>query len=202
MKNVFCVGRNYREHAQELGNALPEAPLIFGKFTHAVVPAAGRVALPPGRGEIQHELELVLWFTAAHTPGRPFQMAAGGVALGLDLTDRAAQQQLKAAGQPWEFAKSFRGSAVITDVYAALDWERIAATPFELWVDGVRRQAGRAQEMVFSLQTLADHVAQHFGLAAGDLLFTGTPAGVGPLAPGQRVRMVFGGTEWGAFTLA
>jgi fumarylpyruvate hydrolase len=192
VRNVFCVGRNYRDHAVELGNDVPTSPMIFGKPTHAVHRAEGTIALPSGRTNIHHELEIVLWMNGEPTPGSDFRDFVGGVALGLDLTDRDAQSQLKAAGHPWEYAKGFKNSALVSDFYVVDDWDALVRTPFSLFVNGKRVQFGVASEMIFSFQTLVDFVNEHFGLMQGDILFTGTPAGVGALHSGDVLELFFG----------
>jgi fumarylpyruvate hydrolase len=192
VRNVFCVGRNYRDHAVELGNDVPTSPMIFGKSTHAVHRAEGTIALPEQRTTIHHELEIVLWMKGEPKLGRDFREFVGGVALGLDLTDRDAQNRLKAAGHPWEFAKGFKNSALVSDFYVVDDWDALIQTPFSLFVNGHRVQHGAASDMIFSFQTLVDFVSEHFGLMQGDILFTGTPAGVGPLHSGDVLELVFG----------
>ncbi|MCL6594428.1 MAG: fumarylacetoacetate hydrolase family protein [Alicyclobacillus sp.] len=177
-ENVFCVGRNYREHAAELGNEVPDQPMIFGKSTHTLVPASGQVALPAGRNNIHHELEIVLWIQSPYQPGARLQELVGGVGLGIDLTDRDAQNILKKKGHPWEFAKGFLGSSVVTDLYKVDDWQALLETPFALRLNGRTVQAGQAKDMIFDMQTLVDYIGRHFGLAAGDLIYTGTPEGV------------------------
>jgi fumarylpyruvate hydrolase len=189
VRNVFCVGRNYRDHALELGNQVPDRPLIFGKSTHAVVPAQNTLVLPEHRMNIHHELEIVLWIKSRYTTGSAVHELVDGVALGLDLTDRDAQSELKAKGQPWEYAKGFKGSAVISDFYQVADWKGLNDANFSLHINGGIVQSGFPRDMLFSLQTLVDYVGQHFGLDAGDVLFTGTPAGVGPLASGDVLEL-------------
>ncbi|MCY0888390.1 MAG: fumarylacetoacetate hydrolase family protein [Alicyclobacillaceae bacterium] len=185
IRNIFCVGRNYRDHATELGNEVPAEPLIFGKSTHALASASHPIKLPRGRANIHHELEWVLFIARDHVVSRPFSDCVGGVALGLDLTDRDAQNRLKAAGQPWELAKGFPGSAVVTDFYTVQDWEEFSHLSFSLVSDGRALQRATAAEMIFPWQVLVDYVGEHFGLQAGDILYTGTPAGVGRLTAGQ-----------------
>ncbi|MCL6452552.1 MAG: fumarylacetoacetate hydrolase family protein [Alicyclobacillus sp.] len=202
VRNIYCVGRNYRDHATELGNAVPTEPMLFGKWTHAMVPCGGELRLPKGRTNIHHELELVLWLQRPYEPGTEWTEYVGGIALGLDLTDRDAQSRLKAAGQPWEDAKSFRGSGVVTDFYPVVDWAALLDTPFALEKNGAVVQEGRAAEMVFPFAQLLHHVGSRYGFGPGDLLFTGTPAGVGPLFPGDALRLLVDGDLWGTCTVS
>lgn len=201
VRNVFCVGRNYRDHAIELGNEVPERPMIFAKPTHAVVAANGEVKLPHERTNIHHELEIVLWLKDDYQPGAQLQELVGGVALGLDLTDRDAQNELKKKGHPWEFAKGFRNSAVISDFYSSHDWLSILDTQFSLAINGEVRQVGFARDMMFSFADLIDYIGIHFGLKAGDIIFTGTPAGVGPVASGDAVQFQFADEVWANFKI-
>lgn len=196
VRNVFCVGRNYRDHAVELGNDVPTQPMIFGKSTHAVVPAVGTVRLPQGRSNIHHELELVLWIKGPWHAGARLEELVGGISLGLDLTDRDAQSVLKAKGHPWEFAKGFIGSAVVSDVYAVEDWAEVQDAPFSFAIGDTVVQSGVPRDMLFSFQTLLDYVGTHFGLNTGDILFTGTPAGVGPLHRGDTLEFRLGNEVW------
>lgn len=203
VKNIFCVGRNYGEHALELGNAVPTEPMIFGKCTHAAIAADGDIQLPAGSTDVHHELEVVLWISRDYEPGIQVADITGGIALGLDLTDREAQNKLKAKGHPWEFAKGFRHSAVLTSFYTLRpeEWGSAMTTPFSLTLvepGGMRTaQVGRMAEMIFSLQTLVDFVGRRFDLRPGDILYSGTPAGVGPLTDGIEAHLRFGDATWG-----
>lgn len=197
VRNIFCVGRNYVDHAKELGNAVPTSPLIFCKTTHALAEAAGRLLLPKDKSNIHHEVEIVLYIEKDHVPGQPFQESVGGIALGLDLTDRDMQSKLKAAGQPWELAKGFPSSAVITDFHQVVDWDALADTSFTLKKNGNVAQTGVARDMLFSWQVLLDYIAQQFTLKAHDIVYTGTPAGVGALSAGDKLELIFDGDTWG-----
>src|SRR5579875_1787495 len=202
VRNIFCVGRNYRDHAAELGNKVPTSPMIFGKFTHALVAARGQVPFPAGRPEIHHELEIVLWIDRTLADGDKPEQAVGAIALGLDLTDRALQSQLKAQGHPWEAAKSFRHSAIVSDFYTVSSFTDVIDSTFAMTVNGRKVQVGQPHDMVFSFADLIRHCAQTYGLGHGDLLFTGTPAGVGPLQPGDEVVLTMNGQTWASFSLA
>lgn len=201
VNNVFCVGRNYVNHAVELGNAIPQKPMIFGKSTHALAAAEGEVALPVEHANIHHELEIVLIFGDEFSDHDAWQQAVAGVGLGLDLTDRDAQNELKANGHPWEYAKGFRNSAVLTDVYEVNDWPGLAHETFRLEKNGAVVQSGTAAEMLFDFRTLCAFIHRRFGLSKGDIVFTGTPAGVAQLTPGDDLRLVFGATVFGEVTV-
>ncbi len=204
-RNIFCVGRNYAEHARELGNAVPERPMIFGKFTHSLIEAKGDVpVIPDGAdlSEIHHELEIVLLFERDYRPDIDPASLVGGIALGLDLTDRTVQNRLKAAGHPWELAKAFKNSAVVTDFYRVTVFDALNDIGFSLRINGRQVQVGYARDMIFSMTELTHYVGKTFGLKAGDMLFTGTPEGVGPLAIGDGLEMFFGDNLWGTCTVA
>ncbi|MCY0876813.1 MAG: fumarylacetoacetate hydrolase family protein [Firmicutes bacterium] len=208
VRNIFCVGRNYGEHARELGNDVPAEPIIFGKSTHAAMAIPGTgivdVSLPSTRDNIHYETEVVLWISREYQRGMKVSDMVSGIALGLDLTDRDAQNRLKAQGQPWEYAKGFRHSAVWTDFYSVTEaeWDQVHQTPFTMVLErgGQQRvaQEGQLSEMIFPLQTLIDYVGQRFYLAPGDVLYTGTPAGVGPLQTGDVAQLSYGDKLWGS----
>ena len=185
---VICIGRNYADHATELGNAVPDEPVFFLKPETAVVYPGKPVKLPTNLGEIHHELEVVVAIDG-YGKDIPANMALGFVGwytLGLDLTARTVQEQLKAKGLPWEKAKAFDGSAVIGDVAlplaAGMD---LRSSSIELKKNGVTVQEGRTRDMIFPVADLIAHVSRYMTLEPGDLIFTGTPAGVGPMAVGD-----------------
>ncbi|WP_367307294.1 fumarylacetoacetate hydrolase family protein [Alicyclobacillus acidocaldarius] len=199
VRNIFCVGRNFRDHASELGNQVPDSPMIFGKFTHALVPASGEVRYPTGRSDVHHELEIVLFLKDTPSRERPLE-AVGAVALGIDLTDRELQSALKQKGYPWEAAKSFRHSAIVTDLYRFDDFAAdVENARFALEKNGQVVQEGVPSDMVFSFSDLILHCLEVYGLAAGDILFTGTPSGVGPVHPGDELTLSMNGEAWGTF---
>lgn len=199
IRNIFCVGRNYREHANELNNAVPTEPMIFAKPTHSLSAATGVVTLPADRTSIHYELEIVLYIAQPVTASSTARDVVGAVALGLDLTDRDAQDKLKAKGHPWELAKGFVGSAVVSDFYQFDDFSQVRDATFQFELNGAIVQTGHPTDMVFDFDTLIQHVHHHFGLTQGDILFTGTPAGVGPLRDGDTGRFYMNGQTWADF---
>lgn len=201
IRNIFCVGRNYREHAAELGNAVPEKPMIFGKFTHSLVCASQTVAMPPSRDVLHHELEIVLYIDKPVTRSSRAMDVVGAVALGLDLTDRAAQNVLKEKGHPWEFAKSFVRSAIVSDFYHTDSFADVERSKFELTVNERLVQTGTPSDMVFDFDTLVQYCHLHYGLNAGDILYTGTPPGVGPIKAGDRLVMTWNGETVASFSM-
>jgi len=188
---IFCIGRNYVEHAAELANPLPAAPVIFMKPPSSLVRAGAPIHFPCHAHELHHEVELVVKIGRAGRVGEPDQAPSyvAGLSLGLDLTLRDLQRQLKQKGLPWEAAKAFDQSAPIGDFVAydaSMDLDNIA---FRCSVNGVQRQAGNSRDMIFPVGRLLVELSRIWVLQPGDLLFTGTPAGVGPLRIGDRVEI-------------
>ncbi len=189
---IICIGKNYLDHARELGDAVPEKPVLFLKPASACVELppdeAGEdppeVALPHGRGEIHHEAEIVARLDAH---GR-----ITAVTLGLDLTLRELQARLKKAGHPWEISKAFPNSAIVGPWIPAAEFPDFLDLPFTLAIDGKVVQSGTGSQMRLKPAECAAYAAEHFALRDGDLLFTGTPAGVGPVRAGQTATL-----EWG-----
>lgn len=181
---IVCIGRNYGAHARELGNAVPDEPVVFLKPESALVPLSGPLTLPAFSPDVHHEVELV--YTIARRNGRA---VADRVTLGLDLTARDLQRALKEKGLPWEKAKAFDGSAYVAKARLALEsFPADHPIDFMLKRNGHVVQSGHSGEMIFDVATLIAHVERYMLLQPGDLLFTGTPAGVGPLAPGDQLE--------------
>ncbi|HZG56370.1 fumarylacetoacetate hydrolase family protein [Paenibacillus sp.] len=201
-RNVYCIGRNYALHAKELGNDVPAAPMAFLKPTHAIVPVAGTIAMPAGVGEVHHEAEIVLRVSKPYAPGARVEELVDRMTLGLDFTLRDVQSTLKKQGHPWLAAKGFRNSAPICGWMPFPGAAAVEATPFELRKNGETTQRGFARDMIFSFQTLLDHLGSTYGLDAGDVVFTGTPAGVGPVRDGDALELLWDGQVIGACTIA
>lgn len=180
---IICIGRNYGEHTKELGNALPEEPVVFLKPESTLLQQGGPIKLPRFSNDIHHEIELV--YRLARNNGK---VEANGVTIGLDLTARDVQQELKKKGLPWEKAKAFDGSAYVALPFAGEAPAGLTYQTFSLKKNGVVVQEGHNGEMIFDVVTLIAHVERYMRIETGDLLFTGTPAGVGPIAPGDRLE--------------
>ncbi|WP_106766330.1 fumarylacetoacetate hydrolase family protein [Paenibacillus faecalis] len=193
VNNVFCVGRNYRLHAAELGNAVPEEPLIFLKPSHAVVPLDGsRLAMPKGRGTVHFEGEIVIQASRDYTPGMTVDELVEVMALGFDFTLRDVQSVIKEKGHPWTAAKGFKNSAPLTAYITFPGNDQLSQTDFTVLKNGKEKQRGNAGDMIFSLQHIIDYIGHHYGLGNGDLIFTGTPAGVGPVDRGDVLELFWG----------
>lgn len=200
-RNIYCVGRNYRLHAAELGNAVPESPMIFSKPMHAAVPMDGQeILLPGGQGEIHYEAELVWIAGRQYEPGMALHELYTHFTVGLDLTLRDVQDGLKAKGYPWLAAKGFRHAAPLGRWLRYEPDAELHGDTFAMRLNGVEVQRGDAADMVFGLAELTAHVGGIYGIGPGDLLFTGTPAGVGKLASGDSAELLWRGESVGAAT--
>lgn len=201
--NVFCVGRNYQAHIEELNNQRPKEPVWFMKPTHSVVfcKQDERIILPGGQGEVHYEVELVIQMKADYLPNQPLETLIGSVALGLDLTLREVQSDLKAKRLPWLRSKGFKNSAVLTESLPYSSLENVAETKFQLKINNQVVQDGNTRLMIFNLTELLTSCWEQFDLKAGDIIFTGTPAGVGALADGDQVEMYLNDGCLGGFVV-
>jgi fumarylpyruvate hydrolase len=198
IRNVYCVGRNYKLHAAELGNSVPESPMIFMKPTHAVVPMNGEaIRFPAAFGSIHYEAELVVKIGKPYENGVKAQDIIDSFALGIDFTMREVQDILKTKQHPWLKAKGFKASAPLTEFQQLSSLEELSAETFSLTINGMEKQRGHIEDMIFNLQHLVDEVGTHYGLKAGDIIFTGTPAGVGPIKDGDQMKLFWGETLLG-----
>ncbi|MDP1775234.1 MAG: fumarylacetoacetate hydrolase family protein, partial [Moraxellaceae bacterium] len=189
---LVCIGRNYAAHAKELGNAVPDAPMLFLKPATALVPLHQPIHIPQGRGECHHETEICVLIgqtLSGHVTKEQVRQAVVGIGLGLDLTLRDVQQQLKQQGHPWEVAKAFDSAAPMGTFLPAdkfTDWHAIE---FELLVNGQCRQAGCSADMITSIEVMLEFIAGIFTLQPGDIVMTGTPEGVAALKPNDRLSL-------------
>ncbi|MDF9433779.1 fumarylacetoacetate hydrolase family protein [Chromohalobacter israelensis] len=188
---IVCVGRNYAEHARELDNPVPSAPLLFIKPATSAVPMAHDIAEPFTRGEVHFETELALLIgkRLSGASAEAAQQAVAGLGLALDLTLRDVQSQLKEQGHPWEIAKAFDGACPLSPFVALHEVPDWAALRFTLDIDGERRQTGETRDMLFAIPELLAEMSRHFTLQPGDVVLTGTPAGVGPLPRNARLSL-------------
>ncbi|WP_263261404.1 fumarylacetoacetate hydrolase family protein [Pseudomonas sp. RIT-PI-S] len=194
---VVCIGRNYAEHAHELNNPIPTEPLLFIKPGSCVVPADGGFKIPAERGAVHYETEIaVLLGKALSTQPSEEEVldAISGFAPALDLTLRDVQARLKEKGLPWELAKSFDGACVLAPFVAAGTFPDLTDIPVRLTLNGEVRQDGSSALMLNPIVPMIQHMAAQFSLLAGDVILTGTPAGVGPLASGDELVLELPGT--------
>lgn len=193
---IYCVGRNFAEHVREMGGAPAEPaargrPVFFLKPADAIV-RDGIVPYPPGTRELHHEVELVVALGADAVPGelaRTDAMAlVAGVGVGLDLTRRDLQAEAKAKGLPWDIGKAFDFSAPISAFVPIDEVGDLATHTLSLEVNGERRQHGSLADLIWDVADILHELSKLYWLRAGDLVFMGTPAGVGPLQPGDSFR--------------
>ena len=196
VRRVYCVGRNFADHAREMGASVPASkaergtPVFFLKPADAVV-VDGVVPYPPGTRELHHEVELVVALgrdaPAGTLPREDADALVFGYGVGLDLTRRDLQAAAKAKGLPWDTGKSFDHSAPVSElVPAATLGGGPYARSLSLQVNGERRQHGALADLVWDVGDILQELSRLYALRAGDLVFMGTPAGVGPLQPGDR----------------
>ena len=188
VRRIYCVGRNYADHAREMGHDPErEPPFFFSKPADAIVPGGGDVAYPPQTANLQHEVELVV--ALAHG-GRdiPVSAAAGaifGYAVGFDLTRRDVQQRAKDKGHPWDMGKGFEQSAPLSAIVPVAAIGHPMAGAITLRVNGEARQSGDLRQMTWSVPEVIAKLSEYVTLAPGDLIFTGTPAGVSTVVRGD-----------------
>lgn len=183
--NIWAIGRNYRAHASELGNPVPESPLIFLKSGDCFELEKSFIELPHWSIEIHHEVELLLRLNE--------QKKVSHAAIALDLTERHYQGQAKQKGQPWTLAKSFKGSCPSSAFFPVSSWQELENLELKLWVNDELRQHGHTRDMIFPIPHIIAFIDQHFPLQHQDLILTGTPEGVGPLQAGDIVRAAIPG---------
>lgn len=195
VRRIYCVGRNYAEHAREMGHdPQKEPPFFFSKPADAVVSGAAVLPFPPRTAELHHEVELVV---ALHQRGVNVGIADAasmifGHAVGIDLTRRDLQAEAKKSGRPWDMAKGFDHSAPIGPMMLGIP---PTSGAISLSIDGKVRQSGDLKDMIWSVAEIIAALSTYVEVAPGDLIFTGTPAGVGPIRPGELVRGVIAGIE-------
>ena len=191
VRRVYCVGRNYADHAREMGmDPNREPPFFFGKPHDVLVPGGGEVPYPPATSNLHYEVELVV---ALSKGGRDISVAEAmghiyGYAVGIDLTRRDLQAKAKDKGQPWDTAKGFDQSAPISTIVPVTSGGHRESGAIWLTVNGVEKQRGDLSQMTWSVPEVIAHISRFMELAPGDLLFTGTPSGVGPIVRGDRIR--------------
>ncbi|MSR74156.1 MAG: fumarylacetoacetate hydrolase family protein [Planctomycetes bacterium] len=192
---IVCVGRNYAEHAREMGAELPEEPVLFLKPSTALLLNPTVIHLPSFSHDVHHEVELVLRVAKRlrRATVEEALTAVDGVAVGLDLTARDLQAKAKQAGLPWAVAKGFDGAAPISELSAVSSLAALALTTLGLQVNGVLRQQGSCAQMLWPLPHLLAFISTRFTLEPGDLVFTGTPSGVAALRPGDQVIALLDG---------
>ena len=202
VRRVYCVGQNYAEHAREMGGSGREKPVFFDKPADALT-TAERVPYPPATGNLHHEVELVVALAGGGRDLAPREAAARiyGYAVGCDLTRRDHQAAAKKRGGPWTTAKGFDHSAPVSPIQPAERAGNPQAAEISLAVNGLMRQRADTTDMIWSVPEVIAELSKLVELKAGDLLFTGTPAGVGPLERGDVVGCRIEGVGTLAFSI-
>jgi len=191
---IICIGRNYAAHIEELKNETPGNPVVFLKPDTALLKSGSPFYYPDFSKNIHHEAELVLKickegkYIQRQFAHRYFEE----IGLGIDFTARDLQDQCKAKGLPWEIAKGFNGAAPIGDFMPVTEFSDLKNIDFHLSINGELKQKGNTSLMLFDFGTIIEYVSQFFTLKKGDLIYTGTPAGVGPVAVGDRLEGFIG----------
>jgi len=193
-KKIICVGRNYKEHAAELGNKLTQKPLIFFKPTSAYIAQGEPIKIPMGCKNLQHEVEfgVIVGRRATKIDQSKAWDYVGGYALALDMTARDFQDEAKKQGHPWLMAKGFDTSCPVSDY---IPKDRIPDPHnIDIWlkVNGQVKQKGNTKDMIFDIPTMLAHATQFVTMEPGDLLLTGTPSGVTTLKPGDEIECGLG----------
>ena len=192
---IFCIGRNYADHAKELNNPVPTEPLIFMKPPSALLREGKPLYHPNFTKDLHYEAEIVLRINRVGKciEERFAHKYYDKISLGIDFTARDLQDKLKAKGHPWEIAKGFDGAAVIGDW---LNWQDDFREniPFHFTKNGLIVQTGNTRDLIFSFDYLIHYISQFFSLSVGDLLYTGTPTGVGSVAIGDNLEGFIGNT--------
>lgn len=188
VRRVFCVGRNYAAHAREMGRDPDrEPPFFFTKWAESVVPGSGTITYPPRTANYHHEVELVVAIAegGANIPQDRALDHVFGYAVGLDMTRRDLQLVARAAGRPWDLAKNFENAAVLSAIVP--NGRVLGQGAIGLQVNGAPRQGADLGQMIWSIPELIADLSRYYHLRPGDLLFTGTPEGVGAVVPGDRI---------------
>lgn len=194
---IICVGRSYADHARELGNAIPDAPVLFIKPPSSLVALQEGIAWNSALGQCHYECELTLRIDQPlknETDRQKALQAVGAVTLGLDLTLRELQDELKKKGHPWERSKAFDGSCMLADWVdvndVVDDWDHVH---YQFEINDELRQKGDTACLIFDIGTLLTDISQVFSLEVGDVVMTGTPAGVAALHSGDQLKMTLQG---------
>ncbi|MFT4523636.1 MAG: 2-keto-4-pentenoate hydratase/2-oxohepta-3-ene-1,7-dioic acid hydratase in catechol pathway [Bacteroidia bacterium] len=190
---IICIGRNYGRHALELGNTIPDEPVIFMKPDSAIMRQRDAFFIPDFTNDVHYEAEIVIKINrlGKHIQSKFAHKYFAEMTIGLDFTARDVQQKLKEKGLPWEKAKAFDSSAVVGE-WIPVEGQNLGNLNFELRKNGEIVQKGNTSDMLFSFGELIEHTSKYFTLKIGDLIFSGTPEGVGPVAKGDLLEGFIG----------
>lgn len=190
VNTIYCIGRNYADHAKELNNAVPSEPMVFLKPNSCIADKPAEITIPSYTQDLHHEVEIVIALKedAYQIVEEEAHTYIGALTVGIDLTARDVQQQIKAKGHPWTKAKCFNSSAILSDwlVYDK-NVHNLSDLAISLSVNSNLRQNGSSNDMIFSIPSIIAYLSNQFPLYAGDIIYTGTPAGVAKLQPNDIV---------------
>lgn len=197
VRTIYCIGRNYAAHARELNNPVPGEPVIFIKPSSSVVPDGGSIVIPPQSSDVHYEAELVLAIgkKGKNIPIGQAMSHVAGYGLGIDVTARDLQQVAKDKSLPWSVAKGFDTFAPLSDFVEAAALPDPDAIEYTLDINGERRQHGKTSHMLFPIPFLIHYLSGIFTLYPGDIVYTGTPEGVGKLNAGDKLHAILLGTD-------
>ncbi|MCF6132377.1 fumarylacetoacetate hydrolase family protein [Flavobacterium wongokense] len=182
---IICIGRNYVNHIEELNNERPDEPVIFMKPDTAILPKKTPFTIPEFSNDVHHEIEVLVKIckVGKYIDTKFAHKYYDEVGLGIDFTARDVQAKLKEKGLPWEKAKAFDGSAVISEFLPKKDFISVENITFELQKNGTTAQKGNTSHMLWKIDEIVSYVSQYFTLKKGDIIFTGTPEGVAKVSP-------------------
>jgi len=202
IKNIYCIGRNYVEHVKELNNQMPKYPVVFNKPTHSLIQANGKeIAIPGHRGNVHYEVEIVLHLKEDYDENKQLNELIQQMYIGLDLTLRDIQDELKEKQYPWLIAKGFKNSAILSQPISFPGIKKLKETPFSLTINGETVQKGKAKQMIFDIDTQLRYINENLSLKKGDIIFTGTPPGVNALKDGDQLFIYFGSKQVGSCSI-
>jgi 2-keto-4-pentenoate hydratase/2-oxohepta-3-ene-1,7-dioic acid hydratase in catechol pathway len=187
---ILCIGRNYVEHIAELKNEMPEEPVIFSKLDTAILKDNAPFYIPSFTQDVHHEVEILLKICkdGKHIAPEFAHKYYDQIGLGIDFTARDLQTKLKTKGLPWELAKAFDGSAVVSNFYEKEHFGDINHLDFNLKVNDEVKQKGNTEQMIFTFDNIISFVSKYFTLRKGDIIFTGTPKGVSAVKNGDKLQ--------------
>jgi 2-keto-4-pentenoate hydratase/2-oxohepta-3-ene-1,7-dioic acid hydratase in catechol pathway len=193
---IICIGRNYAKHIAELENERPESPVVFLKPDSAILPKKNPFFIPPFSNDIHHEVEVLVKINKVgkHISEKFSHKYYDEIGLGIDFTARDVQAECKEKGLPWEKAKAFDGSAVIGAFYPKEQFD-LEHLKFQLFKNNTLVQDGNTEAMLWKIDALIAYVSQYFTLKKGDIIFTGTPAGVGKVIENDELQGFIAGKE-------
>ena len=193
---IICIGRNYAKHIEELANERPENPVVFLKPDSAILPRKNPFFIPPFSNDVHYEVEILVKINKVgkHIEAKFAHKYYDEIGLGIDMTARDVQQQCKEKGLPWEKAKAFDGSAIIGEFYPKEEFD-LDNLKFQLLKNDEVVQDGNTNAMLWKTDELISYVSQYFTLKKGDVIFTGTPAGVGKVAINDELKGMIAGKQ-------